>query len=150
MSLNNIYHNYNQNMPHNNPVLLFDGVCNLCNGSVQFIIKHDKKALFRFASLQSTVGGYYLKQYGLPPEQRDTVVLIYNNIAYTQSDAVLQIAYLLGGWWQYARYLRFLPLAWRNWAYCVVAKNRYRWFGEKAQCMIPNPDIKERFILDKI
>jgi predicted DCC family thiol-disulfide oxidoreductase YuxK len=129
-----------------NPILLFDGVCNLCNSSVQFIIRHDRQCLFRFASLQSDLSREWLQIYGLSPEQRETVVLIYNNRAYTQSDAVLEIAKLLGGYWQYAYYLRIIPTTWRNVLYRFVARNRYKWFGQQAQCMIPTPEQKARFL----
>lgn len=128
------------------PILLFDGVCNLCNGVVQFIIKRDKKAVFRFASLQSTIGKELLKQYGLPCDEINTIVLIENDQAYTHSTAVLKMASNLSIFWIWTKLLWLLPAFIRDWGYNCVARNRYRWFGQQESCMLPRPEWKERFL----
>ncbi|MBK8556375.1 MAG: thiol-disulfide oxidoreductase DCC family protein [Lewinellaceae bacterium] len=128
------------------PVLLFDGVCNLCNASVQWILLRDKHGIFRFASLQSEQGQALLQQFGLDTETFNSVVLVDNGQLFTQSDAVLQIASQLGLPWSAARVFRILPKGLRNAVYDWVARNRYRWFGRQEQCMLPRPEWKGRFI----
>lgn len=130
----------------NNPVLLFDGVCNLCNDSVQWVIKHDKKAVFQFAALQSEAGKALLRQYNLPVDELNTVVLIDKGKAFTRSDVPLRIAQKLGGWWALATLMFPVPKFARDWVYNWVAKNRYRWFGQKEECMIPTPELRQRFL----
>ena len=128
------------------PVLLFDGVCNLCNASVQWILLRDKHGIFRFASLQSEQGQALLQQFGLDTETFNSVVLVDNGQLFTQSDAVLQIASQLGLPWSAASVFRILPTGFRNAVYDWVARNRYRWFGRQEQCMLPRPEWKGRFI----
>lgn len=126
-------------------IILFDGVCNLCNNSVQFIIKHDKDAYFKFASLQSDFGGQ-LKVAKQIPNDVDSIILVENGKVYMQSSAILRIARRLDGAWKLAAAALVIPRPIRDIIYRYVAKNRYRWFGKQDQCMLPSPDLKERFL----
>jgi len=127
------------------PVVLFDGVCNLCSGSVQFILKRDKNNLFQFASLQSKPGQEYLKKFNLPADTFNSFVLVEGDNIYTRSTAALRIAKNLKGWkWLYA--FRIVPKFIRDAVYNLIAKNRYRWFGKKNECWIPTPDLRARFL----
>ncbi|WP_049985914.1 thiol-disulfide oxidoreductase DCC family protein [Halobellus rufus] len=128
------------------PVVLFDGVCNLCNGVVSFLIPRDPEGQLRFASLQSEVGRALLARHHLPADDLETVVLVDGDSAYTKSDAAIRIAELLG--WPY----RLLTVGWavprgvRDGLYDLVAENRYEWFGRKDQCMVPDEDVSHRFL----
>ena len=133
-------------IPQDHPILLFDGVCNLCNGFVQFMIERDAKAHYRFAALQSETGQALLEAYQLPKETIDTVVLIENGQAYLRSEVALRVAPNLGGLWPMVSIARLLPLAFRDPIYDFIAARRYRWFGQKDQCMIPTPELKNRFL----
>jgi predicted DCC family thiol-disulfide oxidoreductase YuxK len=128
------------------PILLFDGVCNLCHGAVQWVLAHDRAGRFRFASLQSETGLALLRQHGLEGAALDSVVLIDGGRAYTHSAAVLRAAQLLGGPWAALSVFRFLPRSWRDGVYNWVARNRYRWFGRQESCWLPRPEWKERFL----
>ncbi|MEZ4949206.1 MAG: thiol-disulfide oxidoreductase DCC family protein [Saprospiraceae bacterium] len=128
------------------PVLLFDGVCNLCNSSVQFIIKHDPEGKFKFASLQSEYGQQMVKKFGLEKENLETVILIDGEKAYKKSTAALEVTRRLGGFWSIFYVFRIIPSFLRDGIYTWVANNRYKWFGKKDQCMIPSPELKNRFI----
>ena len=130
----------------NQHIILFDGVCNLCNSSVQFIIKHDLKNLFRFAALQSAFGKLQLAKFQLSNSTLDTFVYIYDEQVYTKSTAALKIARLLKGGWKIFYVLIVIPPFIRNWFYDRVAKNRYKWFGKKETCMIPTPELKNKFL----
>lgn len=130
--------------PH--PVLLFDGVCNLCNESVQWVIRHDPQAIFRFASLQSEAGQQLLRQHNLPTNELNTVVLIDVGRAYTRSDVPLHIFRKIGGAWPLLTVLRIVPSPLRNAVYDWIARNRYRWFGKKEACWLPTPALKSRFL----
>ena len=132
--------------PRPQAVVVFDGVCNLCNYAVMFIIRRDVNGRYRFASLQSEAGQSLLRQYGLPSEHFDSVVLIEGNRCYTQSTAALRIARGLGGLWPMLYLLIALPRPWRNALYNWVARNRYRWFGQPDQCLMPAPELRERFL----
>ncbi|MEQ9009057.1 MAG: DCC1-like thiol-disulfide oxidoreductase family protein [Ekhidna sp.] len=128
------------------PIILFDGVCNLCNSSVQFIIERDKKELFLFASLQSR----YAKE-NLPDEFSDetalqSIILKEGDEIKSKSSAVLTITKSLSGLWPLFYVLIVIPKFVRDWVYDIIAKNRYQWFGKKDQCMIPSPELKNRFI----
>ena len=127
-------------------MLLFDGVCTLCNASIQWVLKHDKKNRFRFAALQSDTGRMLLERVGLSNEKLETVVLVDGDRFFTHSDAVLEIARRLGGIWSLARVGRIVPRPIRDALYMWIARNRYRWFGKKEQCMLPRPEWKGRFI----
>ncbi|MFP7253728.1 thiol-disulfide oxidoreductase [Virgibacillus sp. 7505] len=126
-------------------IILFDGVCNLCNSSVQFIIKHDEAAYFNFASLQSDFGGQ-LKETKQIPDNVDSIILVENGKVYMQSSAILRIARNLDGVWKLAAAALIIPRPIRDMVYRYVAKNRYRWFGKQDQCMLPSPELKERFL----
>lgn len=128
------------------PVLLFDGVCNLCNASVQWVLKRDRKGAFRFASLQSETGQELLKAFGFSQKNFDTVVLIDGGRIYTRSDAPLEVVRRLGGGWPLLTVFKIIPLAVRNAVYDWVACNRYRWFGKREACMLPRPEWKDRFL----
>lgn len=127
-------------------MVLFDGVCNLCNASVQWVLKRDRKGVFKFAALQSETGRALLRGFGLSPENFDTVVLIDGNRAFTRSDAALEIAQRIGGVWSLSAVFMIIPRSIRNAVYDWVARNRYRWFGRRESCMIPGPEWKERFL----
>lgn len=131
----------------NKPVLFFDGVCNLCNGFVQTIINKDKKALFRFSSLQSGAGGKVLQHIkqdlGSVP---DSLILVYKGKYYLKSDAALKTASLLKGRWLILTVGYIFPRFIRNSIYDFVAARRYKWFGKQATCMIPTPELYERFL----
>ncbi|MGX6443387.1 thiol-disulfide oxidoreductase DCC family protein [Neobacillus sp. K501] len=126
-------------------IVLFDGVCNLCNSSVQFIIKRDPKGYFKFASLQSVVGNDLLTQYGLNQEI-DSLVLIENKTIYMRSTAALRIGMKLHGFWKFLAIFLIVPPTIRDFLYKIVAKNRYNWFGKRESCMLPTPEMKNRFI----
>lgn len=129
-------------------LILFDGVCNLCNGAVNFIIKRDRKDEFRYASLQSATGQKYLEERNIDPGEIDSIILIEPGTAYfIKSDAALEIAGSLGWPWK-ALYLfnYILPRPLRDRIYDIIARNRYRWFGKKDQCMIPTPALRSKFL----
>lgn len=127
-------------------VILFDGVCNLCNGFVKFIIKRDKKKRFRFAALQSDYAKNIERKYELSLADLNTVILIKNGKIYTKSSAVLQIARGLGFPYSLAICFFIIPPFIRNYSYGFIAKNRYRWFGKQSFCSIPSQELKDRFI----
>lgn len=128
------------------PVLLFDGVCNLCNGSVQFIIERDPDARFRFASLQSEEGQVVLSRFENRPSDLSSVVLIQDDQLYARSEAALRVARQLGGGWSLLYAFIVVPRPIRDAVYDWIARNRYRWFGKKDACMIPSPDLQSRFL----
>lgn len=130
----------------NQPIILFDGVCNLCAWSVQFIIKRDPRGLFRFAALQSPVGQRLLAERGADARVLDSVVLIEGARWYARSDASLRVARHLSGGWPLLALLRVVPRPLRDWAYEIVARNRYGWFGRQQACMLPTPALRERFL----
>lgn len=128
------------------PVILFDGVCNLCNSVVKLVIHQDKKAYFKLAALQSHAGQKLLKQHALPQKDFETFLLIENGNVYQQSDAALKVAKHFSWYWQWTQVLWLLPRSVRNAAYSFIARRRYRWFGKKETCMIPTPDNQQRFL----
>ncbi len=128
-------------------IVLYDGVCNLCNRSVQFILLHDRRGCFRFAAQQSEVGQALLRQHGFSTDQIRTVVLIEGNDMYTRSDAALRIALHLGGWWSLCYWIgRLVPKRLRDAVYQFVATHRYRWFGRSETCLLPRPEWRTRFL----
>jgi predicted DCC family thiol-disulfide oxidoreductase YuxK len=127
-------------------IVLFDGVCNFCNGSINFIIRRDRRKIFRFASLQSETGARILRQFGLPPDSVETIILVEDGSCYTRSSAALRIVRRLGVPWSMLSVLSVIPAAARDAIYDLIARNRYRWFGRKSACMIPTPDVRERFL----
>ncbi|RYU77136.1 thiol-disulfide oxidoreductase DCC family protein [Hymenobacter persicinus] len=128
--------------------ILFDGVCNLCNGFVQFIIRHDPAGRFRFASLQSAAGRAVLEAQGaqLPAADPESVLLVADGQVYSHSTAVLQIARRLGGMWRLLTVARLLPRRWRDALYRFVARHRYQWFGRQDACLLPSPELAQRFL----
>lgn len=128
------------------PVILFDGVCNLCNGVVQFIIKQDRKKVFWFASLQSGFGQKVLKKFCLSGDSFDSFILFDKNKMYTKSTAALMVARQLPGGWKLLLVFIIVPPLIRNAVYDFIAKNRYNWFGKRASCLIPSPALQSRFL----
>ncbi|MBL0254670.1 MAG: thiol-disulfide oxidoreductase DCC family protein [Chitinophagaceae bacterium] len=135
-------------MVSSSPIILFDGICNLCNRSIQFVIKHDKEKVYRFAAFQSKAGQKLLQQYNLPLKQYSSFLLIENNKAYSQSTAALKVAKNLSGLVKLAVVFNIVPAGIRNIVYNFVARNRYQWFGKKESCMVPTQDLKARFLTD--
>lgn len=129
-----------------NPVILFDGVCNFCSGVVRFVIDRDEEGVFRFAPLQSEVGKKIQDHFSLSGEDFDTFVLVYGGKAYIKSTAALRVLRLLGGLWKYLYVFIVIPAPIRDAVYDFVARNRYKWFGKKDECMVPGPDIRRRFL----
>ena len=128
------------------PIILFDGVCNLCNGAVQFVIRHDQKKQFHFASLQSAAGQELLKKHALPLTGFNSFVLVEGETAYTGSTAALRVAKKLSGGWKMIYGFIIVPKFMRDWVYRFIAKNRYKWFGERESCMIPTKELRGRFL----
>lgn len=129
-----------------NPIILFDGVCNLCNRSVQFIIKRDRKKQFRFASLQGRTGQELLEKFDLPAGDLNSFVLVENDRIYRKSTAALRVTRYLRGGWKMLYSFMIVPPFIRDTVYMIIARNRYKWFGRKEECMIPTPGLKERFL----
>jgi predicted DCC family thiol-disulfide oxidoreductase YuxK len=127
-------------------VILFDGVCNFCNGAVNFVIYRDRVGYFKFAALQSAAGEELQAKYGIDKVETDSVVLIENNEAYIHSSAALRIVRKLPGLWPTLYGFIIVPKSIRDWAYKLFAKHRYRLFGRQEQCMIPTPEIRARFL----
>ena len=127
-------------------LVLFDGVCNLCTASVQFIIRHDRSAIFYFAPLQSDIGRKICQNRGLDPAAIQTFMLISGGRMLVRSDAAIEVVSRFGGGWKVVTIFRLIPRVARDWIYSTIARNRYRWFGRTDACMIPTPEIKERFL----
>lgn len=127
-------------------IVLFDGVCNLCNGAVTFIIRNDPKRRFRFAALQSPVGQTLLQRHRLPTATLNSLVLIEGEHAFTKSTAALRIARRLGYLWPVAFLFILVPRPLRDFCYDLIGKNRYRMFGKREACMIPSTDLNARFL----
>ncbi|HSZ34214.1 MAG TPA: thiol-disulfide oxidoreductase DCC family protein [Puia sp.] len=127
-------------------LILFDGVCNLCNRLVRFIIKRDPSARFKFASLQSDIGYQWLNRFGLTNNAPDSVVLIKDEKYYLKSTGVLKILRDLGSVWKVFYIFMIVPRPVRDFVYDMIAKSRYRIFGKRDTCMIPTPDLKDRFL----
>ena len=132
-------------MNYNN-VVVFDGVCNLCNWGVKFIIRRDYKNKFLFTSIQSNIGPQLLLNHGIQTENIETFLLIKNGKPFTKSDAVFEILSEFKPGWKLLLIFRYIPKGLRDFAYRVIARNRYKLFGKKDQCMIPSPDIKAKFL----
>ena len=127
-------------------LILFDGACNLCAGSVQFILRRDKHGLFKFAPIQSEVGRRVYAGVGLDPGDLQTFVLATRAGVYLRSDAALETLRLLGGWWRLPALARLVPRMIRDWVYSFIARHRYRWFGRRASCLLPTDDNRARFL----
>lgn len=127
-------------------IILFDGVCNLCNSSVQRVIENDDKNIFRFASLQSDFGQAFLKKHHFFQKEFNSMMLIDGDKYYTKSDAVLRIGKELKGIYKISGLLLWIPKFIRNAVYNFVSKNRYKWFGKEESCWLPTPDLQQKFI----
>lgn len=135
------------NLPKDKKIILFDGVCNLCDSAVQFIIKHDKKDVFRFVALQSDLGQKILKHIGIADKNIDSIILYEPGIAYYyKSQAALEIGATLGGFFHLGTLFKILPTRISNRIYDYIAKNRYKWYGKKESCMVPTPELKSKFL----
>lgn len=135
------------NLPPNKKIILFDGVCNLCDSAVQFVIKYDKKDVFRFVALQSDLGQEILKHIGINTKNIDSIILYEPGVAYYyKSAAALEISKNLGGFFHLGTIFRIVPTGICNQIYDYVAKNRYKWYGKKESCMIPTPELKSKFL----
>ncbi len=134
------------NFPEKKKIILFDGVCNLCNKTVQTIIKNDTKDIFRFAPLQSDVGRQIINERGIDTENLDSVILIEPGVAYYhQSTAAIEIAKDLKGY-SWLRFFKPIPEGLRDGIYKIIAHNRYKWFGRKETCMVPTPELQNLFL----
>lgn len=135
------------NIPKHKKIILFDGVCNLCNSSVQFIIKHDKNNVFLFTPLQSDIGKHLIDTYHIDTNKTDSVLLFSpeKGISY-KSSAALRIARQLRFPINLMTVFMIIPTPIRDWAYDYIARNRYKWYGKKEHCMIPTPELKSKFL----
>lgn len=136
----------NQPLPEPHAIIVFDGVCNLCSASVQFIIARDTAKRFRFASRQSPVGQELMGRHGLAPDRDDSIVLIEGDRAWLRSSAALRIARRLRWPWPILFGLILVPPLLRDYIYDRIAASRYRWFGRSDTCMLPNDSTKDRFL----
>ena len=127
-------------------IVLFDGVCNLCNASVNFLLDRDPDGQFRFAALQSAAGQRHLERCGLPPDDLESFVLVEEGRCYRRSEAALRVARRLPGAWRLLYGLIILPPPVRDALYDVVARHRYRWFGRRDTCRLPTPEEQGRFL----
>ncbi len=134
-------------MKSNDQVVLFDGVCNLCNGLVIFIIKRDTKSKFKFAALQSPAGETLLRKFGLSENDINTLVYIKGEKYFLKSSAVLNILKDLGGFWKLLFVFIFIPKFIRNIFYNLIAKTRYSILGKRQTCMVPSPELLNKFLL---
>ncbi|MEP7042785.1 MAG: thiol-disulfide oxidoreductase DCC family protein [Dokdonella sp.] len=128
------------------PILVFDGVCLLCSRWVRFILRHDRAARYRFATMQSVIGQSLLRQHGLDPHDPNSLLLVEDGQATTDSDAILRVLTGFGGLYRAWSVLRLLPRALRDPVYRWLARNRYRWFGRSETCWLPEPAHTERFL----
>jgi predicted DCC family thiol-disulfide oxidoreductase YuxK len=134
-------------LPKDKKIILFDGVCNLCNSSVQYVIKRDKKDVFRFAALQSELGQKIIQHIGIAHQNIDSIVLYEPGKAYYyKSSAAIEIAKDLGGLFTFGTIFRIIPAGIRNILYDYIAKNRYKWYGKQESCMIPTKELKAKFL----
>lgn len=134
-------------LPENKKLILFDGVCNLCNASVQYVIKRDKKNLFMFAALQSDIGEQIINHYNIDTSKTDSILLYSKDDGIKiKSSAAIHIAKSLGFPRNLMAIFFIIPIPVRNWVYDYVAKNRYKWYGKQDSCWIPTPDLQAKFI----
>jgi predicted DCC family thiol-disulfide oxidoreductase YuxK len=134
-------------IPENKKIILFDGVCNLCNKTVNKVIDYDKKNTFLFTALQSETGQQIIKKIGINTNEVDSIILYENNMAYyIKSTAAIKIMNDLGGFWSVTKIFWIFPEGFRNWVYDIIARNRYKWFGKEDNCRIPTPELKAKFL----
>lgn len=137
-----------QNLPKDKKIIIFDGVCNLCDASVQKIIKHDSKDVFRFVASQSTLGQEIIKYLGIDTTKTDSIILYQPGVAYYyKAEAALEIAKDLGGIFVFGALISWLPNTILNAMYDYVARNRYKWYGKKESCMVPTKEILNKFLV---
>jgi predicted DCC family thiol-disulfide oxidoreductase YuxK len=135
-------------LPKGKKIILFDGVCNLCDSMVQFIIKHDKKDVFRFVALQSELGLTITKHIGVDVSKVDSVILYEPNIAYYyKAEAAFKIGKHIGGIYSLLSFFSIFPSIISNSVYDYIARNRYKWYGKKESCMIPTPELAAKFLV---
>lgn len=130
----------------NSPIILFDGVCNFCNGVVNFIIRQDKKKIFKFAPLQSEAGEKFLSGSSIDRSRMNSFVLVEDGKIYTRSTAALKLYNKLPWYWKWTQVFWLVPARLRDVMYDFVARNRYKWFGKRDVCMVPGKDVRERFV----
>lgn len=134
-------------LPRNKKIILFDGVCNLCDATVQFLIKHDKKDIFRFVALQSALGQEITQYIGVDTSKTDSIILYEPGKAYYyKAQAALEIASEIGGFYSLLSVFKVLPNGFNNAVYDYVARNRYKWYGKKDACMLPTAETKAKFL----
>jgi len=133
-------------MTDENPIILFDGFCNLCNGTINFVIDRDSNKHFRFLTIQSEKGRELLNRFNLNQQDLYSVFLYENGALIEKSDAVLSISKRLDGLWPSLYIFKIIPGFFRDIIYNWIAKNRYKWFGKKEECRMPTPDILDRFL----
>jgi predicted DCC family thiol-disulfide oxidoreductase YuxK len=131
---------------NNKPIVLFDGVCNFCNAMVNFIISQDKKNVFLFAPLQSEPVKKLLEQHKIDWKANDSFVIIENGTAHQKANAALKLYNKLPWYWKWSQLFWIFTKFIRDWVYNVIAKNRYKWFGKKDECMIPTKEVRQRFL----
>lgn len=127
-------------------LVLFDGVCNLCNAGVQFILRHDRRGIFSFAPIQSELGQKIFRAQGLDPDNLQTFLVVSDGRVLLRSDAAIEVARQFGGAWRLLAGFQIIPRALRDWLYSLLARNRYRLFGRREACMIPTPEVRKRFL----
>lgn len=135
------------NLPKDKKIILFDGVCNLCDSTVQYLIKRDNKDVFRFVALQSSLGKEIIDYIGIDTFKTDSIILYEPGKAYYyKAEAAIKIAAQLGGIYHLMKIFSILPKSFNNAVYDYVAKNRYKWYGKKDECMMPTPEMKAKFL----
>lgn len=134
-----------KNKPYQN-IIIFDGICNFCNSSVNFIINKDHKNIFKFTPMQSKLGQKILAIHNISLDNTDTFLLVKNGEAFTKSDAALAITKELKSPWHYLVILRIIPRPMRDYFYSLIARNRYKWFGKRKHCMIPTTELQNKFL----
>jgi predicted DCC family thiol-disulfide oxidoreductase YuxK len=127
-------------------LILFDGVCNFCNTAVQIVIEIDRQKIFKFAPIQSALGQQLYHQHGLDPVDIQTLMFVDGDRVLTKSDAVLEVLSRLDGGWQLLAGFKAMPQPLRDWAYSEFARQRFRLFGRRETCMVPTPELQERFL----
>ena len=127
-------------------IIIFDGICNLCNATVLFLINRDKKNIFKFVSMQSDIAKQIFKEYNINFKNLDTIIFIEKNDFYIKSDAIIRIFKKLNYPWKVFYFLKFIPKFIRDRIYDIVANNRYNWFGRRNTCMIPSNETKSKFL----
>lgn len=133
-------------MTHSQGIILFDGVCNLCNASINFVIDRDKNRYFRYSALQSESGATFLEKFQMPTRVFSSIILVEGDKYYTRSTAALRIARKMDGLWPLMYGFIIIPPFIRNFVYDIIARNRYKWFGKEETCRIPTPELKSLFL----